>query len=434
MAERIIFHIDVNSAFLSWSAVKRLKENPTAVDLRTIPSAVGGDRASRHGIITAKSIPAKKYGVTTGEPVVNALEKCPDLVLVHSDFTTYREYSHAFIEILADYSPLLEQVSIDEAYLDVTDYLNASVKKPGADLRQRAVDLAAEIRARILRELSFTVNVGISNNKLLAKMASDFAKPDKTHTLFPEEVPAKMWPLPIRELYGCGKATAERLIQAEIRTIGDAAHADPDWLMAATGEKSGQYLWRSANGYGSDTVHPERDAAKSYSNETTMSSDITDDNYTMRMPEVLRHLSEKVAGRLARDGVYAQTITVTLKTSDFRRHSRQTSLPESTHDAETIYRTADRLARELVFGEHGIFTKGTTARTDAADLGKIGIRLVGVGGSNLDTGTFRQIGLMEWMQEKKVSEEEKQRRARLDSMLAGVREKYGKDALHKGAN
>ena len=163
-----------------------------------------------------------------------------------------------------------------------------------------------------------------------------------------------------------------------------------------------------------------------------MSSDITDDNYTMRMPEVLRHLSEKVAGRLARDGVYAQTITVTLKTSDFRRHSRQTSLPESTHDAETIYRTADRLARELVFGEHGIFTKGTTARTDAADLGKIGIRLVGVGGSNLDTGTFRQIGLMEWMQEKKVSEEEKQRRERLDSMLAGIREQYGKDALHKG--
>ena len=118
---RMIFHVDVNSAFLSWSALKQLEEDPNAVDLRTIPSAVGGDVKTRHGVITAKSIPAKKYGVQTGEPVVKALQKCPNLVLVKSDFETYRKYSHALIEILSRYTPIIQQVSIDEAYLDVTD-------------------------------------------------------------------------------------------------------------------------------------------------------------------------------------------------------------------------------------------------------------------------------------------------------------------------
>ena len=121
--ERTIFHVDVNSAFLSWSALKRLEEDPGSVDLRTIPSAVGGDVKTRHGVITAKSIPAKKYGVQTGEPVVKALQKCPQLVLVPSDFETYRRYSHALMEILSQYTPLLQQMSIDEAFLDLTEQI-----------------------------------------------------------------------------------------------------------------------------------------------------------------------------------------------------------------------------------------------------------------------------------------------------------------------
>jgi DNA polymerase-4 len=175
-SERTIFHVDVNSAFLSWSALKKLREEPGSVDLRTIPSAVGGDVKTRHGIITAKSIPAKKYGVQTGEPVVKALQKCPQLVTVPPDFPTYHEYSQALMDILAQYSPLLQQVSIDEAYLDMSHRIAFGD-------REAALLWASRIREQVKRELGFTVNVGISTNKLLAKMASDFQKPDRTHTL-----------------------------------------------------------------------------------------------------------------------------------------------------------------------------------------------------------------------------------------------------------
>ena len=239
--DKFIFHIDVNSAFLSWSALKKLREEPGSIDLRTVPSAVGGDVQRRHGIITAKSIPAKKYGVTTGEPVVKALQKCPGLILVQGDFATYREYSHQFIELLGRYSPSVEQVSIDEAYVDVSGckkiygYLETA-KEPFP------ICLAKKIKDEIRDTLGFTVNVGISDNKLLAKMASDFTKPDRIHTLFPEEVPKKMWPLPIGDLYGCGKSTASRLCDVGIRTIGDAANSDPEMLCSILGERSGAYI------------------------------------------------------------------------------------------------------------------------------------------------------------------------------------------------
>ena len=223
---KIIFHVDVNSAFLSWSAVKRLKDDPSALDLRTVPSAVGGDVKTRHGVITAKSIPAKRFGITTGEPVMTALRKCPDLILIPSDFQTYRQYSKAFIRILKQHSGLVEQVYIDEAFADMT-----GVPDPLAE--------AAALRAEIREKLQFTVNVGISENKLLAKMASDFEKPDRTHTLWPSEIPEKLWPLPIRELFGCGAATAARLNSFGIRTIGDAAGTDLKVLQAILGEKGG---------------------------------------------------------------------------------------------------------------------------------------------------------------------------------------------------
>ena len=126
---RTIFHIDVNSAFLSWSAVKRLKEDPGCVDLRTVPSVVGGDIKTRHGIVTAKSIPAKKYGIETAEPITGALSKCPNLIVIPSDFETYREYSHAFIDILLTYSQIMQQVSIDEAFLDVTELESMDVRE-----------------------------------------------------------------------------------------------------------------------------------------------------------------------------------------------------------------------------------------------------------------------------------------------------------------
>ena len=187
MKKRLIFHIDVNSAFLSWESVYRLSQDPDALDLRTIPSAVGGDAASRHGIILAKSTPAKKYGVTTGEPLAQALKKCPQLTVVPSRFDYYIQCSRNMMELLSHYTPDSEKFSIDETFLDMTSTIH---------LFGDPLTTADRIRNQIRDELGFTVNVGISSNKLLAKMASDFEKPDKCHTLFPEEVPEKCGPCP----------------------------------------------------------------------------------------------------------------------------------------------------------------------------------------------------------------------------------------------
>ena len=200
MAERLIFHIDVNSAFLSWESAKRVSEGKE--DLRLIPSAVGGDPAKRTGIILAKSIPAKKFGVTTGEPVSLALRKCPGLVLVPPDFHLYERNSRAFMEICRGYAPVLQKFSIDECFLDMTGT---------SKLYPDPIALAHQIKNEIRDTLGFTVNVGIGSNRLLAKMASDFEKPDKVHTLFKKEVPQKMWPLPVGDLLYVGKASTARL-------------------------------------------------------------------------------------------------------------------------------------------------------------------------------------------------------------------------------
>lgn len=412
--ERIIFHVDVNSAFLSWSAVKRLKEDPASVDLRTIPSAVGGDVETRHGIITAKSIPAKKFGVTTGEPVTKALQKCPGLILVSSDWQTYRQYSRAFISILHEYSDIVEQASVDEAYVDMTE---------AASDRCEAERLAAKIREEVRTRLGFTVNVGISSNKLLAKMASDFQKPDRTHTLWPEEIQTKMWPLPIGSLYGCGSKTAGRLSGIGIVTIGDAAAAELSVLQSFLGEKGGAYICRAAHGIGSARVQTQSEDAKSYSNETTTAEDVTVKNYERLALPLIRHLSEKVALRLQRDKVYGSTVTVSVKTSDFRRHSRQKKLSSSTNDASVIFRNARELLQGLLYEENGIFDRGA------------GVRLIGVGVSTLDRGEYRQMDFDGFLQQQKEEKEQaaiREKRNRLDDMMRTVQARYGTDMIHRG--
>ncbi len=459
--ERIIFHVDVNSAFLSWSAVKRLKDDPGAVDLRIIPSAVGGDVETRHGIITAKSIPAKRFGIVTGEPVVKALQKCPGLVLVSSDWEAYRTYSQAFIRILLNYSELVQQASIDEAYVDMTEAVRAAVATiaeqsavdqtslepirctdtkreivgttgkilrvangvDGTAYRSAALNLAASIREEIYTQLGFTVNVGISSNKLLAKMASDFQKPDRTHTLWPEEVPVKMWPLPIGDLYGCGGKTAARLAGIGITTIGDAAGADPAMLQSFLGEKSGAYITEASRGNGSDLVHTEHEDARSYSNEITTSEDITLQNYERLTPPLLHHLSGKVAGRMRRDGVYGSTVTVSVKTNDFHRRSRQKRLDASTNDAAVIERHARKLLGGLLYERDGIFDRGA------------GVRLIGVGMSTLDHGEYQQLSLEDFLQDQEKEKAENARKARqekLQEMLQKVQSRYGSESLRKG--
>ena len=440
-----IFHADVNSAFLSWSAVERLQKDPTALDLRKVPSAVGGDISKRHGIITAKSIPAKKYGIHTGEPVVKALKKCPDLILIPSSFQTYRKFSSAFIRILKQHCSVVEQASIDEAYLDMTGEIQRDLEQAARPESVRnmaqngfpqetalsveeklwracAWQEALSIKNEIRDTLGFTINVGIAKNRLLAKTASDFSKPDKIHTLYPEEIPAKLWTLPIGELHGCGHATAEKLEQIGIHTVGDAAHADRKLLQSLLGEKGGIYIWNSANGIGSSSVHVFHDEAKSISNELTTRFDITADNFEENAPPLVHRLSASVARRMQKAELYGTTVGISVKTNDFRRYSRQLKLPESTDRESDIETISLRLLRQLVFGNDGLFASGK------------GVRLIGVAVSGLDHGDFRQMNLFDYMETHQDEVKKAARKKKLEDMLQKIRGKYGEGSIHKGTD
>ncbi len=239
MPEKIIFHVDVNSAFLSWTACDLLWNRTTEQDIRLVPSIIGGNQATRHGIVLAKSIPSKKYGIVTGEPVIDAKKKCPGLIVMPPDYDLYVRRSHDLIELLRSFTPTVEQYSIDEAFCDFT----------GFELIYGApVVFANELRAKIKTELGFTVNIGVSNNRLLAKMASDFKKPDMVHTLFPHEMQKKMWPLPVRDLFFVGHSSEKKLKSLGIKTIGELAGSDPEMLRSHF-KSFGQVLWNYANGH-----------------------------------------------------------------------------------------------------------------------------------------------------------------------------------------
>ncbi|NLY19282.1 MAG: DNA polymerase IV, partial [Clostridiaceae bacterium] len=315
--KRIIFHIDVNSAYLSWEAIERLRKG-SKVDLRTIPSIVGGDPAKRHGIVLAKSIPAKKYGIVTGEPVFKALKKCPNLVIVPPSHKVYAMQSKAMTDLLLSYTPDIEKFSIDECFIDATglrllygdDYMS----------------LAYEIKNRIRDELGFTVNIGISENKLLAKMASDFKKPDMIHTLFPHEIKDKMWPLPVFELYMVGKAATARFERMGIKTIGDLANTNPE-ILEKQFKKYGRMIWEYANGYDASPVQSGQTDQKDISNETTTGFDITD-RETARL--YILSLSETVGMRLRKARLYAGVISVNLKNNNFESYSKQKKIDNPT--------------------------------------------------------------------------------------------------------
>lgn len=354
--ERVIFHIDVNSAYLSWEAVERL-ENGDTVDLRTIPSAVGGDIATRHGVILAKSIPAKRYAITTGEPVVDALRKCPDLVLVRPNQALYQRQSKAFISILQQYSDVIEQFSVDEAFVDMT-----GTKR----LFGEPIEAAEKIRTQIKDELGFTVNIGISSNKLLAKMASDFEKPDKVHTLFLGEMEHKMWPLPVRDLFFVGKAAEKRLLSLGIRTIGDLARADRTFLNANL-KKQGEVLWRYANGMDDSLVEPVRGDNKGYGHSTTLSFDVTDEKTAKG---ILLELTDKVCRRLRQDDMKVESVSVQFRFCDLTRASHQCALPNPTNITQEIYGYVCRLFDEKWDGTPIRLLGVSTAKASRENAGR----------------------------------------------------------------
>lgn len=332
--ERIIFHIDVNNAYLSFEAAYRIKSLGEETDLRTIPSAVGGDISKRRGIILAKSGPAKKYGVRTGESIGSALRKCRELVLVPPHYDLYQVSSEALMNILREYSPKVEQYSIDEAFADMT----------GTEGLHGAPAAAAEmIKGRIYRELGFTVNIGISNNKLLAKMASDFQKPDRVHTLFPEEVQAKMWKLPAEDLFFVGPATKKKLRTLGITTIGELARMDKELLKLHL-KKHGEVIHAFANGENYSPVEPEAPDNKGYGNSSTLPSDICDSR-SARL--ALLSLCETVGARLRKDKKKISVVSVSVTDFEFRHAGHQRTLPVATNITREIHEAACSLFEEL---------------------------------------------------------------------------------------
>lgn len=391
--KKLIFHIDVNSAFLSWEAAKRVEAGEE--DIRLIPSAIGGDREKRTGVILAKSIPAKKFGIKTGEPVGMALRKCPDLFLARPDFKLYERNSRAFMDICRRYAPVVEKYSIDECFLDMS---GTTLIYPDP------IAIAHEIKNTIRDELGFTVNVGISSNKLLAKMASDFEKPDKVHTLFPEEVPKKMWPMPVRELFSVGKATAERLEGANIRTIGELAAMEPERVQFLLGKKMGTMLLDYANGRDNSAVLAEPEEAKGYSNSTTLETDVTDFE---QANVILLALSDSVSARMRADKAKAYCISVTARSNDFKTRSHQRKLDEATDITKEIYDIVKQLFAELWDG-------------------KTPLRLLGV--------AVTDITREEYVQQSLFFDEKKDKARKIDKTIDSIRGRFGTDIIGHGSS
>lgn len=387
---RIVFHIDVNSAFLSWTAVDRLDQGEF-LDLRTIPSIIGGDSETRHGIVLAKSTPAKKYGILTGEPIAMALRKCPELVCAPPDFPLYARNSRRMFEILSDYSDRIEQFSIDEGFLEYT----GMEKLLGPPL-----ETAERIRQRIKKELGFTVNIGVSCNKILAKMAGELEKPDKLITLFPEEIEEKLWPLPVEELFMVGRRTAPRLRQMGIRTIGELANF-PLPLLEKEFKSYGRMLHAYANGIDDSPVIPESETEelKSIGNSTTTSFDVEDRETAYK---ILLALSETVSMRLRGHKLCAQEIAVTLKSSDFKVYSHQKQLMNGVDCTNAVYETAKEIFDEVWKKEP--------------------LRLLGVRAGKLCTEDYVQLSFLEedWSKQKKA-----------DAAMDAIRLKYGKNTVRR---
>lgn len=391
--DKVIFHIDVNSAFLSWEAVYRLFHLGGKVDLREQVSAVGGDMAMRHGIILAKSIPAKKFHVKTGETILEAKQKCPELILVPPNYGLYEKCSKAFMDILRQYSPDVEQYSIDEAFVDMT-----GTEKLWGD----PVTVANRLKNQIRDTLGFTVNIGISENKLLAKMASDFEKPDRVHTLWRNEIADKMWPLPVSDLFFVGRATAKKLFNLGIHTIGELAHADPHLLKVHL-KKHGEVIWAFSRGIDVSVVQSETPANKGYGNSTTIAFDVTDAS-TAKL--VLLALAETVGTRLRAAKVRAEVIAVGIKSHDLRYASHQMTLRNATNITTEIHKFACQLFDELWDGS--------------------AIRHLGIHTSRIKDGiNMRQLDMFDDTDYEKLE--------KVDAAVDRIRKRYGIDSVKRAA-
>lgn len=390
--KRQILHVDVNNAFLSWTAVDMLK-NGSKVDIREMVAVIGGDENRRSGIVLAKSPKAKMFGITTGETLYQARMKCPSLRVYPVNHKLYAKYSNDLYQLLLQYTDQIERFSVDECFLDMTNYLRGDT----------LINKAYEISKRVKNELGFTVNVGVAHNKLLAKTASDFTKPDRVHTLFEDEIPTKMWPLPVSELFMLGRKTIPKLYNMRIKTIGELAKIDKQLMIKKFG-KHGLMMWEYANGIDNSEVHYQYEKPKGVGNSTTLPMDVND---ISKLEEILLALTEQVTYRLRRYNLLANVVNVQLRTKDFEDKSHQRKLLEATSNTKEIY----ALAKELL---HEMYIKGTS------------IRLIGMRVDNLIEKDELQLSLF--------SHKESEKHQKIDKVVDDLKQKYGYNSITRAGN
>lgn len=389
MKQRQILHVDVNNAFLSWTATQKLKEG-YSIDIREIPSVIGGDEERRSGIVLAKSMKAKACGVVTGETLYQARKKCNNLQVYPSSYKIYKKYSNELYNLLLEYTDKIERFSIDECFLDMTDYL----------INVTLLEKAKEINKRVKEELGFTVNVGVAHNKLLAKMASDFEKPNKVHTLYENEIPQKIWNLPVGELFMLGRKTVPKLYCMGIQRIGDLARFDEQILINKFG-KHGKLIWEYANGIDNSEVHFEPETPKSIGNSITLPTDI---HGKEKIAEIVLALTEQVTFRLRKYDLLANVVSVRLRTKEFKDYSHQRKLSSSSNSTREIYNVAKEILDKMYKGEF--------------------IRLVGVRTDDLCDKNQKQLSLFDDTNSKKQE--------KIDKSIDLLKKKYGYNAVTRG--
>jgi len=317
---RVILHIDMNAFYCS------VHEAEEPDKYRGKEMAVAGSVEARKGIIVTSSYPARKRGVRTGMTVREAKRLCPNLILLTPDFDLYRKYSLSFLRIVGEYSPLVQAMSIDECFVDIT-----GSKQFGAPL-----EIAADIQRRIREELGLPCSIGVAPNKLLAKTASDMKKPNGLTVLRLRDVPAVLWPKPCSTLPGIGAKTAEKLKRLGIRNLGELAAAEEAFLMRHFGTQ-GSWLHQASRGWDHSPVTPEREQAKSVGHTVTLPADVTD---TAEAHRVLLNLADQVTRRLRRKGLVSSTVQITIRRPDMKTFTRSVTLPDPTDDASTVHKAA----------------------------------------------------------------------------------------------
>lgn len=392
MEEKFIIHVDCNNAFLSWTAVSMLHRG-FKMDIRKRYAVIGGKESERKGIVLAKSQACKKCGVITGESLYQARKKCPYLEVYQPEFKIYKKYSDIMYTYLCNYSNIVERYSIDECFVDITK---------NAKNNNEAVKLAFKIKNDIKNNFGFTVNVGVSNNKLLAKMASDFLKPDKVHTLFYHEIKEKMWPLDVSSLFMIGKASSKKLHDLEIDTIYKLANSDVDFLVQHF-KTVGKRMWEFANGIDNSLVESDYGNPKSISNSTILPYNYSDIN---NIYVELKKLSIATGKKLREKRMYSANVTIWVKFSDFTKISKQATLGNVINSDEDIYDTAVKL-----------FNKLWDNSTDKK------VRGVCVGVSSLTNSYREQLSLF-------ANNDSNVKSNRLHKVITEIKEKYGNDSIN----